>query len=93
VPVAAGIIAGIGNLDVKFSNDFSIGGIAAGTLITLIGFHLMRWLAPAHMREERQAGDRAYEGGAMISAGNVETAEGRVSPYREDELLGDDALK
>jgi hypothetical protein len=37
------------------------------------------------MREEPQVAGRAYEGGAMIAAGNVETAEGEVSPYRVDD--------
>ncbi len=81
VPVAAGIIAGIGNLAVKFSNDFSITGIAAGTLIVLIGFHLMRALAPASMKEPLDSG-RAYEGGTMISTGNVATPTGEKSPFR-----------
>jgi xanthine/uracil permease len=46
VPLAAGLIAGIGNLAIKFTDTFSITGIAAGTLITLIGYHICRWVAP-----------------------------------------------
>jgi xanthine/uracil permease len=46
VPLAAGLIAGIGNLSIKFTNTFSITGIAAGTLIVLIGYHLVHILAP-----------------------------------------------
>jgi len=46
VPLAAGIIAGIGNLAIKFTDDFSITGIAAGTLIVLIGYHGVHLLAP-----------------------------------------------
>jgi len=46
VPLAAGIIAGIGNLTIKFSDTFSITGIAAGTLIVLIGYHLVHILGP-----------------------------------------------
>jgi uracil-xanthine permease len=46
VPLAAGLIAGIGNLTIKFTDTFSISGIAAGTLIALIAYHLCRWLAP-----------------------------------------------
>lgn len=34
------------------------------------------------MREEPQAAGRAYEGGTMIAAGNVETPEGEISPFR-----------
>src|SRR5579875_1741413 len=46
IPLAAGLIAGIGNLSIAFTNTFSVSGIAAGTLITLIAYHLCRWLAP-----------------------------------------------
>lgn len=82
VPLAAGIIAGIGNLAIKFTNSFSITGIAAGTLIVLIAYHFVRWLAPAHMREEPQVQGRAYEGGGMISAGSIAMPEGELSPFR-----------
>ena len=88
VPAAAGIIAGVGGLAVNFTKNFSITGIAAGTIIVLVGYHFVRWLAPAHMREEPQVTGRAYEGGTMISAGTVETPEGEVSPFRGE--FGDD---
>jgi len=84
VPLAAGIIAGIGDLAIKFTNTFSITGIAAGTLIVVIGYHGVHWLAPQALREEPQIVGRAYEGGTMISTGNVETTEGERSPYRVD---------
>lgn len=91
VPLAAGLIAGIGGLAVKITKDFSITGIAAGTIIVLISYHFVRWLAPAHMREEPQATGRAYEGGAMISTGSIETPAGEVSPFNEQS--GDDAAR
>lgn len=50
VPLAAGIIAGIGDLSIRFTDTFSITGIAAGTLILLIAYHLCNWLAPAALR-------------------------------------------
>jgi uracil-xanthine permease len=50
VPLSAGIIAGIGPLTVKFTNDYSIAGIAAGTIIVIVGYHLVRPFAPAHLR-------------------------------------------
>jgi xanthine/uracil permease len=89
VPTAAGIIAGVGGLAVKFTKNFSITGIAAGTIIVIVGYHLVRWLAPEHLREEPQDTGRAYEGGTMISTGNVETPEGEVSPFRGE--FGGDA--
>ncbi len=36
------------------------------------------------MKDEPVAAGRAYEGGAAISTGNIETPEGEVSPFRED---------
>jgi uracil-xanthine permease len=84
VPLAAGLIAGIGDLAIKFSDTFSITGIAAGTLIVLIGYHSVHWLAPQALRREPQTAGRAYEGGAAISTGSIETPEGEVSPYRTD---------
>jgi uracil-xanthine permease len=51
VPLAAGIIAGIGNLSINITHDFSITGIAAGTLIVIVAYHLCRAFAPAHLKE------------------------------------------
>jgi xanthine/uracil permease len=84
VPLAAGIIAGIGNLSIKFTSTFSITGIAAGTLIVLIGYHAVRPFARRPPLDEPQAEGRAYEGGTMISTGNVETPQGEVSPFTEE---------
>ncbi len=84
VPLAAGIIAGIGNLTIKFTSTFSITGIAAGTLIVIIGFHGVRIFRREGMKEEPVAAGRSYEGGAAISTGNIETPEGEVSPFREE---------
>ena len=53
VPLAGGI-AGIGNLAIKFTSTFSITGIAAGTLIVLIGYHAVRPFAQ-RLQEEPQA--------------------------------------
>jgi uracil-xanthine permease len=55
VPLAAGLIAGIGNLSIRITSDFSITGIAAGTLIAIIAWQLCRWLAPAHLRRSLDA--------------------------------------
>ena len=55
VPLGAGLIAGIGGLAIKFTNSFSITGIAAGTLIVLIGYHVCHLLAPPHLRDTTRA--------------------------------------
>ena len=57
VPLAAGIIIAIGNNRsgdtplLVFSEDFSLGGIALGTIVAVAGWHLARALAPAEMRD------------------------------------------
>ncbi|MDA0562739.1 nitrate reductase [Streptomonospora sp. S1-112] len=50
VPVAAGLIAGIGGVRLEITGTFAIEGIALGTLITLVGYHALARLAPAAMR-------------------------------------------
>lgn len=47
VPVAAGIILAIGSADLKFTDDFILSGIALGTLVVVLGYHLARLVAPA----------------------------------------------
>ncbi|MFF7980421.1 uracil-xanthine permease family protein [Streptomyces sp. NPDC007901] len=50
VPAAAGIIIGVGNVSLKFTDTFSLSGIALGTLVVIIGYHALRALAPAHLK-------------------------------------------
>src|SRR5690606_29868623 len=51
VPVAAGIIIAIGNTTLRFSETFELSGIALGTIVTIVAFHLVRAIAPPHLRE------------------------------------------
>src|SRR5439155_15837026 len=51
VPLAAGIIIAIGNVSLKFSNTFSLAGIAFGAIVAVVFWHLARVLAPAELRE------------------------------------------
>ncbi|WP_346620994.1 solute carrier family 23 protein [Blastococcus montanus] len=50
VPLAAGIIIGIGNVTLTFTEDFSLTGIALGSIVAVAAWHLARWLAPADMK-------------------------------------------
>src|SRR4051794_22060981 len=52
VPIAAGIIIAIGNVTLKISNDFELSGIALGTIVTLVFYHLARAIAPAELRDD-----------------------------------------
>ena len=70
VPIGAGIILAIGPTTHKISKDFDLGGIALGTIVLLAGYHLLRWLAPAHMRETLDH-HRPYEEGTAIAVGHT----------------------
>ncbi len=59
VPVAAGIIIGIGDVTLLLSDSFVLGGIAFGTIVTVGVYHLAHWLAPAELK-------RASEGAVLI---------------------------
>jgi hypothetical protein len=63
---------------------FSITGIAAGTLIVLSGYHAVRPFA-RRPSGEPQAGGRAYEDGAAILTGNIDTPEGEILTHQDDE--------
>ncbi len=51
VPVAAGIIIAIGNTSLVFSDEFSLAGIALGTIVTIVMYHVARAVAPPHLRD------------------------------------------
>jgi len=67
VPIAAGIIIGIGNVSLIFSDSFSLSGIALGTIVAVGAYHLAKAIAPAELRERANAA-----GGTMISLGQRE---------------------
>jgi len=62
VPVAAGVIIGIGDTSLTFSPTFQLSGIALGTIVTITAYHLAR--AFAH-DELRKAAD-----GAVLTVGH-----------------------
>ncbi len=65
VPVAAGVIIAIGNTTLVFNDNFQLSGIALGTIVTIAAFHLVRLLAPPHLREDQrlEGTGRPREGG------------------------------
>ncbi|WP_067531652.1 uracil-xanthine permease family protein [Nocardia crassostreae] len=52
VPAAAGLIIGIGNVSIEFTENFTLSGIALGTLVVISGYHVLRLFAPAHYKVE-----------------------------------------
>jgi uracil-xanthine permease len=89
VPTAAGIILAIGNTTLTFTADFSLSGIALGTIVTIVAYHLVRACAPVHLREPLPGGIE-YEGGTAIVAGDVNAPdyEDRLRQARLGERLG-----
>jgi uracil-xanthine permease len=55
VPVAAGIIIAIGNTSLTFSDSFQLSGIALGTIVTIAAWHLVRVIAPPHLKNQLAA--------------------------------------
>ncbi|MEU5022381.1 solute carrier family 23 protein [Streptomyces angustmyceticus] len=73
VSVATGTVMGIGGTSLQLSGTFTINGIALGTLVTLITYHLLRTrtsrrvpLPPSH--HDRPARDRPEAGQATALA-------------------------
>ena len=51
VPLAAGIVIGIGDVKMKLYDNFTLGGIALGTIVAIGGYHLARAIAPKELRD------------------------------------------
>ena len=62
VPIAAGIIIAIGDTSLQITDDFSLSGISLGTIVTLLGYHLARAVAPAALKDD----------GAILSVGHTD---------------------
>ncbi|MFF7730082.1 uracil-xanthine permease family protein [Streptomyces sp. NPDC008001] len=78
VPVAAGVIIGIGGVSLKISSNFELSGIALGTIVVLSGYHVLRALAPAHLKTQEpllDEGTSSYDPAAE-SASAVEKEAG-----------------
>ncbi len=93
VPLAAGIILAIGNVSLSFGDTFSLSGIAFGTIVAVLGWHVARAAAPKEMREALEqekvpAADNelGYAGGtgpALGRAGAHGDVEDGASPVRD----------
>ena len=51
VPVAAGIVIGIGDVKMKFSDSFTLSGIALGTIVAILAYHLAKAVAHQDLRD------------------------------------------
>jgi xanthine/uracil permease len=79
VPVAAGLTLGIGYGTTGFfeiTKDFTLGGIAAGTLVIVLGYHIAKWVARRHPADE----------GTMMAVGTPGAhTEDQALPHRHEE--------
>jgi uracil-xanthine permease len=61
VPLAAGIIIGVGDVALTFGDDFSLSGIALGTIVAVGVYHLARVLVPKAVRESDDGAAIIYD--------------------------------
>jgi len=60
VPIGAGVTIGVGGANLQITDDFSLQGIALGTLVVVVGYHVARSIA-----------GRMGTGGAVIAVGQT----------------------
>ncbi|MGH8829021.1 MAG: uracil-xanthine permease family protein [Jiangellaceae bacterium] len=77
VPVAAGIIIAIGDTSLEITDDFVLSGIALGTIVAIVAYHLARAVAPPHLKEEAAT---------LIAVGGHEA-------YKQDDIPPADEIK
>ena len=68
VPIAAGIVIGIGDVKVDITEDFSLEGISLGTIVAIAAYHLARAIAPEDLRD--RADGPGGLGGTAITTGD-----------------------
>ncbi|MGA4544563.1 uracil-xanthine permease family protein [Uniformispora flossi] len=74
VPLAAGIVIGIGNVSLDITDDFKLDGIPLGTIVTIVGYHLLRYFAPPHLKSTPAHPDGTTEPGSGNDGGAKEPA-------------------
>src|ERR687889_1674057 len=85
VPLAAGIIIAIGNVTMVFTDNFSLGGIALGSIVAVLGWHVARALAPAEMKAALEA-EREFVGGTGPALGHTGAHDYGADPSSVDEV-------
>ncbi|WP_164701098.1 uracil-xanthine permease family protein [Modestobacter sp. KNN46-3] len=88
VPLAAGIIIGIGNVTLTFSDEFALGGIALGSIVAVVGWHVARVLAPSEMKAalDAETGFAAGSGPALGASGGHRVGPGGADPSDVDRI-------
>jgi hypothetical protein len=68
-------VIAIGNTSLEVSDDFTLTGIALGTIVVIVFYHLSRTIAPGHLRAQQD------DQGTLISVNEP-------GMYKEDEIQG-----
>jgi xanthine/uracil permease len=76
VPVAAGIIIAIGDVSLKFGKNYTLSGIALGTIVLLVAYHLSRAIAPAELKDDGAIMAVGHTGVHTDEAGSPERGDG-----------------
>jgi uracil-xanthine permease len=80
VPLAAGIVIGIGNTTLHITDDFELQGIALGTIVAIVFYHLARAIAPTHLRDDPGTAIAVGQHGAHQTEDPPSLVEGDDSP-------------
>ncbi|GAB2697249.1 uracil-xanthine permease family protein [Thalassiella azotivora] len=75
VPVAAGIIIAIGDTSLQVTDEFVLSGIALGTIVTIVGYHLAWALAPEHLRERGRGSTLVFDSPGGYTGGDPRARE------------------
>jgi uracil-xanthine permease len=90
VPLAAGIVLAVGDTTLEVTDDFSLTGIALGTIVTIVAYHVVRAVAPPHMKDALGRG--RFGDGTGPSLGAAGAHSGPEASFGEsgyDEYAGD----
>jgi uracil-xanthine permease len=84
VPLSAGIILAIGDASLKFSDNFTLTGIALGTIVVVGGYHLARAVARAAGTDDDEGAVAVGPAGADANPGDADgrPRRGRKKPRR-----------
>jgi uracil-xanthine permease len=88
VPLAAGIIIGIGNVNLQITDNFSLSGIALGSIVAVVAWHVARAIAPAEMKVALSR--EGTHPAAASTLGHAAADLGGSDPSSVDEVTGDD---
>jgi uracil-xanthine permease len=89
VPLAAGIIIGIGNVTLTFTDTFSLTGIALGSIVAVVAWHVARALAPAEMKVALTR-EGTHPAAASSLGHHTAAGDDASDPSSVDEVTGDE---